>query len=170
MTQVELNSRWCVIPWCYAPLWGLISGSVLIVDETEMLTFLGTVNLVASAVFKQTRLGLHSLHPISQCVNWTTACTILYSLLCCWKETQRWQSGFLLLPQSVCEPERAKCLQGGFPGRKTFFPSFFFWGGGMEGGEDGRVEGEGSESCLNWNMASLAFLPIWSTKDAYNCV
>lgn len=169
MTQVELNSRWCVIPWCYAPLWGLISGSVLIVDETEMLTFLGTVNLVASAVFKQTRLGLHSLHPISQCVNWTTACTILYSLLCCWKETQRWQSGFLLLPQSVCEPERAKCLQGGFPGRKTFFPSFFFWGG-MEGGEDGRVEGEGSESCLNWNMASLAFLPIWSTKDAYNCV
>lgn len=135
---MELKCIWHAMPWCYATLWGLISGSVIVIDEREMLTFLGTINLVALAVFKQTRLGLHSVHPISQCVNWTAACTILYSLLCCWKETQRWQSGFLLL--SLCAREcmcvwtkRAKCLPGGFPSIKswTFLPLFFLvWGRG----------------------------------------
>lgn len=149
---MELKRIWCVMPCCYAPPWGLISGSVIIADETGMLTFLGTINLVASAVFKQTRLGLHSVHPISQCVNWTTACTILYSLLCCWKETQRWQSRFLLFPQSVCETEGGKCLRGGFPGgeSRTFLPPFFLWGEGDGVGGVGRgVKAVLIETCPN---------------------
>lgn len=155
-----LKCIWCVMPWYYAAVWGLISGSVIVIDETEMLTFLGTINLVAWAVFKQTRVGLHSVHPISQCVNWSAAWTILYSLLCCWKETQRWQSSFLFLSLCawesvcVCPNERAKCLPRGFPSIKnwTFLPSLFFYFD-LGGGKGGRLEAEGSESCLNWNVA-----------------
>lgn len=35
----------------------LISGSVITIDETQMLTFLETINLVAWDVFKQARVG-----------------------------------------------------------------------------------------------------------------